>query len=174
MEEEYKPDKKLMKDAMGKMITQSLFLELGYRDSAIYTLDDHDKEYKGKTYPSLKKLYLQIEDPHELEFSRAYLLGWKHWNRMLENKLIRGHIDEWRDELEVQIRSSGLQAILERVANGEAGFQDAKFLVDRGWDKRAVGRPTRDMANRERKIQDEMTRLFEEDNKRMEEIKALN
>ncbi|MFM0827351.1 hypothetical protein, partial [Klebsiella oxytoca] len=61
-----KIDKKLLKDTMGRPLTQGLFLEIGYNtEYAVYTLEDEDKEYKGKTYPALKKLYLACEDPTE-------------------------------------------------------------------------------------------------------------
>src|SRR5574337_902614 len=82
-------DKKKMLDGGGKPLTQSLFLEIGYTEQSIYTLKEEDYMYEGKLYPSLKRLYLEMEDLTEYEFANTYLLGWKHWKRLCENKLIR-------------------------------------------------------------------------------------
>ena len=141
----------IMLDSMGKMRTQSLFLELGYGDEAFFTLKDEDYEYNGKVYPSLKKLYLETEDPTEYKFATSHLLGWKHWQRMCENKVIRKHIDEWRDELEVKLRC---QAIGDAIVQARSGhFQAAKWVADRGWSTRGAGRPTKSEIEHEKKIQ---------------------
>ncbi len=159
--------KELMLDSMGKYRTQSLFLELGYGDDAQFTLKDIDHEHGGKTYPSLKRLYLECEDPTEYEFANLHLLGWKHWQRMCENKVIRKHIDEWREELEVKLRS---QAILEAIKQARNGtFQAAKWVADRGWNTRAAGRPTKAEVEQEKKIMaridseygDDVVRMFQ-------------
>ena len=73
------------KDKQGKWLTQALFLEMGYKPQAIFTLDDEDKEYNNKLYPSLKKLYLESDDPTEYKVSQ-HLGGWNHWKRLRGNK----------------------------------------------------------------------------------------
>ena len=72
-------DKALLQDSMGRPLTQSLFLELGYTEHSVYTLKEQDYAYKGKNYPSLKRLYLKEEDVTEYEFATKHLLGWQHW-----------------------------------------------------------------------------------------------
>lgn len=129
-----------MLDSSGRPITQSLFLEIGYSDSAIYTLKDDDHRYKGHIYPSLKKLYLKEEDPTEYTFAVKYLLSWKHWLRMCENKLLRRSIDEWRQELEMKLRSRAVQEMVKSSANGK--IVASKWLADKGWTQRTAGRPT--------------------------------
>lgn len=125
---------------MGRPLTQSLFLEIGYNESAVYTLKEIDHIHNGKTYPSLKRLYLECNDPTEYNFAIKYLLGWKHWLRLCENKGLKGHIQEWRDELEVKIRA---EAIKQTISSAQAGsWQASKWLADRGWDTRGAGRPS--------------------------------
>jgi hypothetical protein len=144
-------DKSKMLDVMGKPLTQSLFLEINYNDQAIYTLKDHDHTHNGKQYPSLKRLFLEADDPTEYTFAITHLLGWKHWQRLCENKVLRRHIDEWREELEVKLRSRG---VLQAIKNAEAGgFQSAKWLADRGWDTRGAGRPSKEEVEHEKKVQ---------------------
>lgn len=141
-----------LQDIMGKPLTQSLFLEIGYNtEFALYTFKDEDHEYKGKIYPSLKKLYLEMEDPTEYEFARTYLLGWQHWKRLCDNKLIRKQIDEWREELELQLRSKGIKATIEAAKAGN--FHASKWLADRGWEQRGAGRPSKDEIEKEKKFQ---------------------
>lgn len=157
-----KVDKSKFKDSGGRPITQSLFLEIGYTDRAYYTLNDEDKEYEGSTYPSLKKLYLAHEDPHEYDFATTYLLGWSHWQRLCNNKQVRKHIDEWRVELDLKIRSQALRDIIDMSAD-DKGFQAAKYLADKGWDKKGAGRPKKDTSEHDAKVQDRLEEDFEAD-----------
>ncbi len=144
-------DKKAFLDSAGKPLTQSIFLEVGYTDQAVYTLKEEDYEYKGKLYPSLKRLYIEMADVTEYEFANTYLLGLKHWKRICENKLLRQHIDEWREELELKMRSKGVKEAIKAAEMG--GFQAAKWLADRGWGNRGAGRPSKEEIEREKKFQ---------------------
>lgn len=149
-------DKSKLIDTMGRPLTQSLFLECGYNvQYAVFTFNDNDKTYDGRIYPSLKKLYLECEDPTEYQFARKHLLGWNHWKRLNENKMLREEFDEWREELEVAMRSDAVQAIRDMTADG-SNFQAAKWLADRGWDKRGAGRPSKAEIERENNIQSRM------------------
>lgn len=140
-----------MLDSMGKFRTQSLFLELGYGADALFTLKDQDHEHEGTMYKSLKRLYLEFEDPTEYEFANTILLGWKHWQRMCENKVIRKHIDEWREELEVKLRSQAIRDAIQEAKKGH--FQAAKWVADRGWSTRGAGRPSKADIEHEKKVQ---------------------
>jgi hypothetical protein len=141
-----------MLDSMGKMRTQSLFLELGYSDEACFTLKEQDYEYEGRKLPSLKRLYLESEDPTEYKFATEHLLGWKHWQRMCENKIIRKHIDEWREELEIKLRSRAVGDAIVQARSGH--FQAAKWVADRGWATRGAGRPSKDEQERSKRIEE--------------------
>ena len=158
-----KLDKTRLKDDMGRPLTQSLFLEIGYHeDRAIYTLKDEDHEYKGNTYISLKKLFIAMEDPIEYEFATTYLLGWQHWQRLNANKALSKHFEEWREELELSLRSQGARAIIDQSAD-DKGFQAAKWLTDKGWDKRQAGRPSKSEKVREERMQAKLDDEFKGD-----------
>ena len=130
-----------MVDPAGRPYTQSLFLELLYKpDIAVYTLKDVDHVYEGKEFKSLKRLYLEMEDVTEYDFANTYLLGWNHWQRLCENKAIRKHIDEWREELEYKLRSQAAKQMIKQAAKGS--YQASKWLLDRGWATRGAGRPS--------------------------------
>lgn len=152
-----KPDKSKMLDSMQRPLTQSLFLELGYSDFAIFTLKEDDYVYNDKTYISLKKLYLEMEDPTEYDFANECLLGWLHWKRICNNKAIREHVEEWREELEFKMRAKGVKSLLISAQSGN--YQAAKFFIDKGWDKRQAGRPSKAELEREKEFQ---SRIYDE------------
>ena len=130
-----------MLDTSGRPITQSLFLEVGYSDFAVYTLKEVDFEYNGVVLPSIKRLYLEMEDTTEFEFAHTYFLGWKHWQRICENKALKTHINEWREELELKLRARAVRQMM--ALADEGSYQASKWLADRGWDTRGAGRPSK-------------------------------
>jgi len=162
-------DKSIMYDTMNRPVTQSLFLEIGYGENAIYTLKESDYTYNGKVYYSLKKLYLAMEDPTEYEFASKYFLGWKHWVRICENRILKNHIDEWREELEVKLRSRGVKALILSAEQGN--HQSAKWLADRGWDTRGAGRPTKLEKEQSLKVHKDILDEFRGDMERLKVVK---
>lgn len=155
-------DKNKLKDGQGRPLTQSLFLEVGYTDYAVYTIDqDEDYEYKGRVYPSLKRLYLECGDPTEYEFANKHLLGWKHWQRLKANKVLNKRFSQWEEELEVKLRSEGIKNAIEHAKTGT--FQAAKWLADRGWDKRGAGRPSNEEVEKETRIQEKIADEYADD-----------
>jgi hypothetical protein len=162
-----KIDKSGFKDVMGRALTQSLFLEPNYNtDFAYYTLEGEDKVYKGRTYPSLKKLYLAAYDPLEYEFANTYLLDWDHWVKMQGNAILNRHIEKWREELELKIRSESLRMILDQ---SEDNYQAAKFLAEQGWKKAGVGRPKKEKVDKQ--LDEHIANEFANDVLRMEDYK---
>lgn len=163
-------DKSKFLDDAGRPMTQALFLELGYNEKyAVYTLKEQDHIWKDKTYPSLKKLYLATEDPTEYEFATKYLLSWSHWKRIVENKVIGRYISEWRDELEIKLRSRAIRDIQNLCESENGNYQAAKFLADRGWDKRAAGRPSKGEIEKIKAIQERVDDEFSQDVIRLED-----
>ena len=163
------PTKEQMVDTSGRPMTQSLFLENQYSPFAIYTLKDDDYEYNGKMYPSIKKLYLETLDPTEYTFATTYLLGIKHWYRICQNKLMKDHVDEWRFELELKLRSQGVKQL---IMSAKGGSQSAsKWLADKGWSDRPAGRPSKEEIEREKKLQMNLHDEFADDAKRLALVK---
>lgn len=165
-------DKSKFLDVTGNPMTQSLFLEINYNtDYAIYTLKDYDHEYKGVTYPSLKRLYLEEEDPTEYLFAEKYLLGYQHWKRICENKALAKHVALWREELELKLRAMSVRALRDMAQSENGNFQAAKFLADRGWDKNHVGRPSKMELEKRAAIGQRIDDDFKADIKRLEDYR---
>lgn len=163
-------DKSKLLDTIGRPLTQSLFLEIGYDTRyAIFTLNDDDKDYEGVTFISLKKLFLSCDDPTEYEFANKYLLGWRHWQRMNENVMLRKEFDVWREEFEVKLRSDAIRSIVDMTAEG-TNFQAAKWLADGGYSKRGAGRPSKAEIDREKRIKSRVDDELNADLDRMGQI----
>jgi hypothetical protein len=165
----FKPDKKKMKDHLGRYITQSLFLEPNYNEEfAIYTFDGEDKTYNGNVYFSLKKLYLASDDPMEYDFANTFLYDWNHWKRLCSNAIIMRHIQEWRDELELKLMSEGVRMMIDQAEDNQ---QAAKWLAERGWSKRGAGRPKKEEIEFNKKLHEQLDEEFGNDVVRMSDYK---
>jgi len=172
-----------MKDSRGYPMTQALFLETVYSPYAIWTFDDEDKEYTfpetndhemaGKTVllKSLRSYFLDIADPTEYQFAKQCTIGWDHWKRLTENKMIRAEVEKWREELEVALRSEGIQAIIDSTAREDGNFQAAKWLADKSWQKTGPGRPSKSEVEREKRVAERVNQGFGADIIRMKEFK---
>lgn len=126
------------KAANGIIRTNSLFYELSYTDTTavIFTLKDEDIEVNGKTYVSLSSLYRSMvpHDPTEYEFSQEIFGYWDVWESIKNSTLLKPHVDRWRKEVEVKVKSAAIRAIAkEMTTEGKNSFQAAKLLLDRGW-----------------------------------------
>lgn len=131
-----------------KRLLKGLFYEQTGADKTgvKYTLKDED--HLG--FPSLSRLYLEVGDPTEYQFSLLYLESWDHWLQLCECNWFKPYLNRWRQELEVKIKSTALAAIkLEVSTNGKNAFAANKFLIEKGWEpkqgqSRTVGRPTKE------------------------------
>lgn len=122
------------------------------------------KESKEE-WAQLRQEYLEARDPTEYLFVQksSILEGWEHWKFVLKSPYCRPDIDKWREELEVKLRAEALAEIV-KSSKGEKGFQAAKFLLERGWDKKR-GRPSKEELEGEKRkhaaIMDEVDELYE-------------
>ena len=132
----YTPEQ--LKGSNNKIRTKQLFYELSYMDpeNALFTTKEQDIEVRGKTYVSLKQLYLSMvpNDPTEYTFALTVFGSWHIWETISKSTLVKPYIKEWRSEVEVKIKSEAIQAIaLEMRTQGRSSFTAAKLLLDKGW-----------------------------------------
>ncbi len=161
-------DKAKMLDSKGAPLTQGLFLETAYSntENVVYTLKPRDHVYKGKKLYSIRRLFLEVADPTEYEFAYKYFLDWEHWQRIKANQTIYKHLKGMEYELEVKLRSEGVKNAIDHARNGT--FQAAKWLADRGWEKRGAGRPTKEAVEHEKKVQQKLSSEWAEDVARLD------
>lgn len=132
------------KDAQGRWITRGLILELNdYQDKyALFTLDDQPKERDGRFLEPIKQMYISCGDATEYRFACTYLGGWDHWQAMLKSPPVLAEVEKWRLELEVKLRSEAFFEIVTK-SKSEKGYQAAKLILDKGWDVRKAGAPSK-------------------------------
>lgn len=152
---------------------KGLFFEttLADKSSVVYSLKDWDHE----GYPSLYRLYMEMEDLTEYEFSNQYLDGWEHWEMLTSAEWFKPYVDRWRKELSLKIKARALRTLrAEAESSSKNAFAANKFLVDRGWVEKedgkahSRGRPSKDEV---KKAADQIAlndRRLEEDSKRLE------
>lgn len=132
----YTPEQ--LKGSNNKIRTKQLFYELSYMDpeNALFTTKEQDIEVRGKTYVSLKQLYLSMvpNDPTEYTFALTVFGSWHIWETISKSALVKPYIKEWRSEVEVKIKSEAIQAIAQEMrTQGRSSFTAAKLLLDKGW-----------------------------------------
>ena len=166
-------DKSRLVDSRGNPLTQSLFLEIGYTDFSVYTLKEDHHVHNAIHYPSLKRLYLEHEDPVEFDFAKTYLLGFPHWKRLLGNKIIREHIETWREELLLKLKGQAVRDMINLCATESGNFSAAKWLAEAGWDKRAAGRPSKSQVQKEEAMKDRIADEYAGDLERLKNIRVV-
>lgn len=157
----------MFKDAVGRWRTKSLFYEANdYRIAdALFTLGDEDVTVKGKDLISLRKRFVEAEDPTGYIISQEFLGGFSHWDAICKSSM-KAEIEKWQDELEVKLRSVGLMNAIKSAKAGN--FNAAKFLAEKGWSKRVAGRPTNAEVERAAKQEATLIKDLEEDMRRLE------
>ena len=123
---------KVFKDSMNKWITSGLFKETAQKKGyVVYTLDE------------CRKKFIEYNDPTGYCFATEMLGGYAHWLALKLSPALEHHILQWEDELTVKLRCQGLQEIISE-AKGDKGYQASKYLVEAGWNKKLVGRPSKE------------------------------
>lgn len=125
---------------------KALFFEttLSDKSTVVYTLKDQD--HLG--YPSLYRLYMEVNDPTEYRFATQYLDGWEHWEMLCRCSWFQPYVERWRREMEIRMKSSALAKIMaEAKSGGKEAFSANKYLIEKGWEPKEAsrrGRPTKD------------------------------
>ena len=157
------------KNTQGQWLTKSLFVEWNMShlvsSDPLFSIKSYDHEKDGVEYPSLKKLYLSFSDPTEYEFAEKVLGGWEHWTRMLSSPEIAAMVEEWREELEVKLRSEAI-GHLQALARGDKGMAAAKYLAERGWESKR-GRPSKEEVERQKRVHAGISKTVSDDAERL-------
>jgi hypothetical protein len=129
---DYVPDRSMLLSDSGRSKTLELFIEYKWNpDNAIYTSKDEHYEFKGKTFYSLKKLYLDCCDPTEYVFANTFLLNYGHWDRVSQSIILRDKVEQWRKELALKLQAEGLRNCIQAVREGNLTM--SKWLANQGW-----------------------------------------
>ena len=163
-----------LRTSQGKLRTKSLFWELSYfePEHVIFTLKEADIVREGKTYTSLRKLYLSYcaTDPTEYTFAWAVFGSWETWLQLSRSNYIKKDVEAWRKEVEVKIKSEAIRSIADEMrTGGRSSFGAAKLLLERGWlDDKSASKAKQKLAEKEEEEMDKQAlSLLSEDAERL-------
>lgn len=150
------------KNVGGYWLTKSLFYETNVTDKAHIRFTLKSEDHKG--YPSLYRLYMESNDPTEYRFAQEHLGGWEHWQTLQSCGWFKKHIQKWREELEVRLKSYSLAKIMsESKGSGRESFAAAKYLVEKGWEPKD-GQGTKRGRPSKQQVKEEAQRIVAEGN----------
>lgn len=157
-------DSRIFKSPNNIYYTKQLFYETADTDRTLvlYTLKDDDWE----GYPSLRRLYLELDDETEYRVASELFGGWPHWQKLLNCNWFLEYLNEWREELKVKHASLSLSILLMKGAAGDVKVN--QYLLDRTLkEKNAVGRPTK------KRIREEAQMIVQAQDDIKEDLKRL-
>lgn len=155
------------KSSTGSFLTQALFYEkntFDNRKGVLYTLKTRD--HKG--FPSLKRLYFELDDPTEYKVANDLFDGWEHWLVLCELAWFKPFVQEWRTEMAVKRASESLDCMIGEVRSGGKGAAPAaRYLLSSDWlaetskgKAKKVGRPSKeDIKNKLQEQVNEMSNV---------------
>jgi hypothetical protein len=132
--------KQQFKNTQGRYLSRGMFIEFRgdierldrEGGNELYTLADEDFE----SYPSLKRLYLEAEDPAEYDFANQHLAGWVHWKELCQYNWFKPYLSQWREELTMRLKSKAnarLKAIAEDPTS--KNFYNAnRYIASEGYE----------------------------------------
>lgn len=164
------------RSTIGSRYLKGLFFETTGADkgTVLYTLKDEDHN----SYPSLYRLYLEMEDLTEYEFANTYMDGWEHWTMLCACSWFQPYVARWRTELSLKVKAQALRAIREEAEsdNSKNSYQANKFLLEGGWKDKDTGkqtgrgRPKKDTSEQEAILDKESKLQVKQDLERMKEF----
>lgn len=156
-------------------LLKDLFFEMTPRGAdkvnVLYTLKD--KDHKG--YPSLYRLYIEMEDTTEWEFANTYLDGWDHWQKLLRCKWFQPYVERWRHELELKLKARHLRYVKDAaLGDGKDKLAANKYLLDKGYtiqqEGAKRGRPSKAEIAKKTEEEMEFEKLVKADLDRMKDL----
>lgn len=172
---EFRPTQANLKTENGQPYLRRLFLETSYtqndKSNIPYTLRDTDHP---EGYKSLYRLFIDHEDPTEIDFAETYLDGYAHWSRLCECLWFKEYVERWRHELDLKLKNKAI-SIVKDVArdNGHKNqFEAVKILLNAPWREKQVaskgrGRPTKAEVKGELKSRVDEEKALQEELKRV-------
>lgn len=142
------------KNASGAWLLKALFFEVTTdfdREKCLYSFKPEDHTYKGKTYPSIRRLYLEMADETEYYFAEKYFGGWPHWKKLCACRWFEDYMSEIREELSVKQMADARARIKEVAADKKdrGSLQANRLLLDEAKkSQNPVGRPSKESIRR--------------------------
>jgi hypothetical protein len=73
---------------------------------------------------------MEVADITEFEFANKFFESYQHWKKICETTWMQPVLAEWREELELSIRSMALNFLIEKSSST---VDVAKYLLNNNW-----------------------------------------
>ncbi len=104
----YKGNK--FKNIMGAHLLKALFFEMSVdfeRPDVLYTLKLEDHE----GFPSIHRLYVELEDTSEYVFANKYFDNYAHWKKLCACNWFKPYLEDMREELDLKLKQRALERL---------------------------------------------------------------
>ena len=112
-----------------------------------YSLKKKDHKVGDKTYLSLHKIYIDMEDPTEYEFALAVFGDFSVWENLCNLSWFKVHHQQMKKELMLKLKARTIRGMINDLEEGKASYNAQKYLADAGYlegnDKKR-GRPSKE------------------------------
>lgn len=112
-----------------------------------YSLKKEDHEVGDKTYLSLHKIYVEMEDPTEYEFALSVFGDFSVWENLCNLSWFRVHHNQMKKELMLKLKARTIKNMIKDLAEGKASYNAQKYLADAGYlegNEKKRGRPSKE------------------------------
>lgn len=123
---------------------------------------------------SLYRLFMEEEDLTEWSFANKHLLGWDHWEKLQNVRLLRPIVESWRRDLEQKLKSRAFKEIqLIASEGGKNSFEANKIILNGKWKElvqsvaASRGRPGKQEVDKKLQEELDLHKQVNEDLKRM-------
>jgi hypothetical protein len=113
----------------GKLYNYPIFTLDNYFDLCYSATENTPEQY----FWSLRRLYLEAEDPHEYDFASVVFGCWDHWTKLTRSSFFTPYVEAWREELSIKLASKGVKSLLYKATGGDVVA--SKFLASKEWHK---------------------------------------
>jgi hypothetical protein len=116
-------------------------------DLTLYSLKKRDHKVGVKTYLSLHKIYLSMEDPTEYEFAMAVFGDYSVWENLCNLSWFKRHHAQMQKELVLKLKARTVKNMINDLNEGKASYNAQKYLADAGYlegNEKKRGRPSKD------------------------------
>lgn len=118
-----------MEFSKGKLYQEPIFTIDNYFDVCYSATENTQEQYHW----SLRRLYLEAEDPHEYDFALSVFGCWDHWQKLTRSSFFTPYVEAWREELSIKLASKGVKSLLDKASGGDVVA--SKFLASKEWHK---------------------------------------
>jgi hypothetical protein len=112
-----------------------------------YSLKKKDHKVGDKTYLSLHKIYIEMEDPTEYEFALSVFGDYSVWENLCNLSWFKTHHVQMQKELMLKLKARTIRNMINDLEEGKASYNAQKYLADAGYldnGSKKRGRPSKD------------------------------